>query len=222
MNTYLQVLKQYATFNERASRQEYWVFALYNITFVALAIVLDNMFGIAMPEFGYGPIYGLYTLAVLIPGLAVAVRRLHDVGKSGWMIFIAFIPIVGAIWLIVLMATKSNAGENQYGAEPNNIQNNESITDELILLTIVWTLLMSAFWGIFPKVNEQFYDTSTFKITSQITPIIGGLITFALAFVVNKTSKRIFLIVIGGLILLCNFYAVIDYYINFILLSNNL
>jgi len=210
MNTYLHVLKEYATFIGRASRKEYWVFALYNITFVVLTIILHNIFGISIPEFGYGPIYGLYALAVLIPGLAVTVRRLHDVGKSGWMIFIAFIPIVGAIWLIVLMAIKSYAGKNQFGAEPNNIQNNESITDELILLTIVWTLFMSAFWGIVPKVNEQFYDTLTFKIANKITPIIGGLITFALAFVVNKTSKRIFLIVSGGLILLYNFYTAIE------------
>jgi len=210
MNTYFQVLKKYADFSGRARRKEYWVFALFNITFVAIAIILDNMLGIAMTKLGYGPIYGLYVLAMLIPGLAVAVRRLHDVGKSGWMILIALIPIIGGIWLIVLMATDSNPEENQYGEKPKDVQINASFTDELILLTIVWTLLVSAFWGIFPRINERFYDTSTYKIFSNIMPIIGGLLIFALAFVVNKTSKRIFLIIIGGLILLYNFYVVVE------------
>ena len=67
---------------------------------------------------GYGPLYGIYALAVLIPGLAVAVRRLHDVGKSGWMILITLIPLIGAIWLLVLLVTDSNLGENQYGQNP--------------------------------------------------------------------------------------------------------
>ena len=62
--------------------------------------------------------YILYALAVLIPGVAVAVRRLHDVGKSGWMILIALIPLIGAIWLIVLYVTDSNPGDNEYGPNP--------------------------------------------------------------------------------------------------------
>jgi uncharacterized membrane protein YhaH (DUF805 family) len=70
---------------------------------------------------GYGPVYGLYLLAVIIPSLAVGVRRLHDVGKSGWMILISLIPIIGAIWLLVLFVTDSNPGENQYGANPKEI-----------------------------------------------------------------------------------------------------
>lgn len=213
MNTYLQVLKKYAIFSGRASRKEYWVFALFNTTFIAFAVILDNMLGIALPNWGYSPIYGLYAIAVLIPGLAVAVRRLHDVGKSGWMILIALIPIIGAIWLIVLMATKSNPEENQYGAVPYNIQNNESVADEVILLYIIWAFIVSAFWGIFPIVNERYWDTSTFNMANKITPIIGGLITFALAFVVSKTSIRIFLIVIGGLLLLYRFYGLVEQFI---------
>ena len=66
-------------------------------------------------------LYAIYTLAVLIPNLAVSVRRLHDVGKSGWMCFIALIPLIGAIWLLVLMLTDSNSGENEYGANPKEI-----------------------------------------------------------------------------------------------------
>ena len=118
MNWYLKVLKQYADFNGRARRKEYWMFVVFNIIFAGVAMALDNVLGIAFGVVGYGPLYGLYSLAVLIPGLAVTVRRLHDVGKSGWMIFIALIPLVGAIWLLVLFVTDSNPGENQYGANP--------------------------------------------------------------------------------------------------------
>lgn len=121
MNYYLQVLKKYATFRGRARRSEYWYFVLFNIIFSIIAMTLDNLLGTAMPRVGYGPIYGLYTLAIIIPGLAVAVRRLHDVGKSGWFLLIALIPVIGAIWLLVLMVTEGNPGENQYGINPKEI-----------------------------------------------------------------------------------------------------
>ena len=118
MNWYLKVLKQYADFSGRAMRKEYWMFALFNIIFCIAAMILDNLLGLAIEGVGYGVIYILYMLAVLVPGLAVAVRRLHDVGKSGWMMFIALIPLIGAIWLLVLMVTDSKPGDNQYGANP--------------------------------------------------------------------------------------------------------
>ena len=115
MNWYLKVLKQYADFSGRARRKEYWMFVLFNMIFAIVAAILDNVLGIAMEGTGYGPLYGIYALAVLIPGLAVAVRRLHDVGKSGWLILITLIPLIGAIWLLVLLVTDSHLGENQYG-----------------------------------------------------------------------------------------------------------
>ena len=121
MNWYLKVLKQYADFSGRARRKEYWMFVLFNMIFAIVAMILDNVLGIAMEGIGYGPLYGLYARAMLIPGLAVAVRRLHDVGKSGWMILIALIPLIGSIWLLVLMVTDSNAGENQYGQNPKEV-----------------------------------------------------------------------------------------------------
>ena len=121
MNWYLKVLKQYADFKGRARRKEYWMFALFNIIFLIVAITLDNILGTAIEGVGYGLFYFLYILAVLIPSLAVAVRRLHDVGKSGWMILIGLIPVIGAIWLLVLCVTDSQPGENQYGANPKGV-----------------------------------------------------------------------------------------------------
>ncbi|MFZ3073128.1 MAG: DUF805 domain-containing protein [Thermodesulfobacteriota bacterium] len=121
MNWYLTVLKKYAVFSGRARRKEYWMFFLFNILFSILAAILDNVFGTAIEGVGYGLFYILYVLAVFIPGLAVSVRRLHDVGKSGWMFLIVFIPIIGAIWLLVLMVNDSNPGENKYGPNPKQL-----------------------------------------------------------------------------------------------------
>jgi len=112
MEWYLKVVRDnYANFNGRASRQEYWMFFLFNIIFAIVAGLVDVFLGL-------GFVYLLYVLALFIPGLAVGVRRLHDVGKSGWFLLISLIPLVGAIWLIVLVASKSNPGENLYGTEP--------------------------------------------------------------------------------------------------------
>jgi uncharacterized membrane protein YhaH (DUF805 family) len=121
MNWYLKVLKQYADFSGRARRKEYWMFTLFNLIFLLVATILDNVFGLTLGEQIYGVLYFLYALVVLIPGLAVCVRRLHDVGKSGWMFLIILIPIIGSIWLLVLEVTDSMPGENQYGPNPKEV-----------------------------------------------------------------------------------------------------
>jgi uncharacterized membrane protein YhaH (DUF805 family) len=127
MEWYLKVVRDnYANFNGRASRQEYWMFLLFNIIFGIVAMVADNILGTVFTigegsysvSMGYGWIYVLYMLAVIIPGIAAGARRLHDVGKSGWMMLVAFIPLIGGIWLIVLTVTDSNPGENNYGPSP--------------------------------------------------------------------------------------------------------
>jgi uncharacterized membrane protein YhaH (DUF805 family) len=118
MNWYLTVLKKYAVFSGRARRKEYWMFTLFNMIFAIVAMFLDNILGIAIDGLRYGPIFMLYVVAVLIPGLAVSVRRLHDVGKSGWMLLIQLIPLIGDIWLLCLMVTDSELGENKYGPNP--------------------------------------------------------------------------------------------------------
>ncbi len=121
MKWYITVLKKYAVFSGRARRKEYWMFVLFNLIFSIIAIVLDNVLGTASEQLGYGILYVVYSLAVLLPNLAVTVRRLHDVGKSGWWIFISLVPIIGGIWLLVLLATDSQPGENKYGSNPKEI-----------------------------------------------------------------------------------------------------
>jgi len=120
MKWYLKVLKQFADFNGRARRQEYWMFSLFNFLFLMAAGMLDRLLNLASPTTGLGPLYGLYILAVFIPGIAVSIRRLHDVGKNGWMLLLALIPFIGAIWLLILMVREGDRGENMYGPDPKS------------------------------------------------------------------------------------------------------
>ena len=127
MNYYFKVLKNYAKFSGRARRSEYWFFALFNMIFALIAMVLDNFLGTTLSmgdgvSLPYGYMYLLYVLAVFIPGLAVTVRRLHDIGKSGWMFLIVLIPIIGPIWLLVLFCTDSQQGSNKWGENPKQTE----------------------------------------------------------------------------------------------------
>ena len=112
MNWYLGVLKQYAVFEGRARRKEYWMFLLFNVVIAAALAIVGRAIGLD------GMLRGLYTLGVLIPGLAVSVRRLHDTGRSGWWLLIVFVPLVG--WLIALyfLAQPGKTGQNRYGPDP--------------------------------------------------------------------------------------------------------
>ncbi len=122
MNWYLKAFKQYADFSSRARRKEYWMYTLFNIIFIFAAMILDNILGTTIGVLPYGVVYILYVLATFIPSLAVVVRRLHDLNKSGWMILIGLIPFIGGIWLFVLMCLEGTTGENQYGLDPKKVE----------------------------------------------------------------------------------------------------
>jgi uncharacterized membrane protein YhaH (DUF805 family) len=104
MNYYLHVLKNYAQFNGRARRSEYWYFVLFNTLITVVLMGID----VAL-ETGF--LQALYSLAVLLPSIAVGIRRMHDVGKSGWFILIP-------IYNLILACTEGTKGENEYGADP--------------------------------------------------------------------------------------------------------
>ncbi|MCH6198508.1 DUF805 domain-containing protein [Aquiflexum sp. LQ15W] len=123
MDYFISALKNYATFTGRARRSEYWFFYLFYFIFLVMAVLLDNLLGITIEDTGIGPLYFVSIFAMIVPGLAVTVRRLHDVGKSGWFYFIVLIPIIGSIWLLVLMVTDSQPGQNRYGKNPKGIGN---------------------------------------------------------------------------------------------------
>jgi aminopeptidase C, putative len=122
MNWYLKCWKQYADFSGRARRKEYWIFSLINniiifFLYILQIVTIESTLWLIFPI-----ILFLYAMAVFLPGLAVNIRRLHDIGKSGWWYLIYLIPIIGAIWLTVLMCLDSEPGENQWGENPKEIE----------------------------------------------------------------------------------------------------
>jgi uncharacterized membrane protein YhaH (DUF805 family) len=111
----LVVTERYAKFDGRANRAEFWWFTLFN--FIVNAVI--NVLAQASDLFIVVGI--LYSLALLIPSIAVGMRRLHDVNRSGWWLLISLIPCVGIIVLIVFFATEGDRGPNQYGPPPSAI-----------------------------------------------------------------------------------------------------
>ncbi len=127
MKWFIDALKKYVVFSGRASRKAYWMFVLFNILFAWVAIMLDRVFGtpgvidIDVVAYASGPISGLYSLALILPSFAIIVRRLHDIGKHGGWIFISLIPIIGWIWILVLMVREGDLMQNMYGPIPEEI-----------------------------------------------------------------------------------------------------
>ena len=124
MKWYLKVLSQYSDFSGRASREEYWMFVLFNFLMLAVTSIFMVVFIEGNLEgLGYviAVLLGLYVLFMLIPSLAVTVRRLHDTGRSGWWYFISLIPYVGGIILFIFMVTKSEQSSNEYGDIPGDL-----------------------------------------------------------------------------------------------------
>jgi len=119
MNWYIGVLKQYAVFNGRARRKEFWMFVLINILISIALSFVDGVIG-TMTASGMGILSLIYALAVLLPSIGVSIRRLHDSGKTGWLLLLAFIPLIGAIILIVLYVLDSTPGDNKYGPNPKD------------------------------------------------------------------------------------------------------
>jgi uncharacterized membrane protein YhaH (DUF805 family) len=102
----------YATFSGRASRPAYWWWFLFGILVGIAANIIDAIIG------SFGVISGLVGLALLLPGLSVSIRRLHDINRSGWWILIFIVPIVGFILWLVWFLREGDPGENQYGPPP--------------------------------------------------------------------------------------------------------
>ncbi len=117
MHWYVDVLRQYATFDGRARRQEFWMFTLINFIIAGILEIVRA----ATDSWFLHLIAGLYGLFVLIPTIAVTVRRLHDSNHRGWWWWIGFVPVIGWIWLLVLLCLDSTPGPNRFGPNPKGI-----------------------------------------------------------------------------------------------------
>ena len=123
MKWYLKVMRDnYANFSGRARRKEYWMFVLVQTIVMIGLMILDSVLGLDFElqgiSLGYGYLYLIGLIVHFIPSLAVLVRRLHDVGKSGWFYFIFLIPLIGVLWLLVLYCTEGQKQDNKWGPDP--------------------------------------------------------------------------------------------------------
>ena len=132
MKWFIKAFRQYADFSGRASRQEFWMFVLFNLllamAWAFVAGLLTGLFGGSFDQesrlmFMY-KLIAIYYAVTTVPAMAVGVRRLHDTGRSGWWMLIGLVPLVGSIWLIVLMCSDDNPGDNRYGSPPDGTTGN--------------------------------------------------------------------------------------------------
>jgi len=114
MNWFVAVIKKYAEFSGRARRKEYWMFVLFYFLIAIGIAIVEGLLG------SPGIVGGLFGLALLVPSLAVTVRRLHDTARSGWWILIGLVPLVGFIVLLVFMCLEGSSGSNAFGADPKD------------------------------------------------------------------------------------------------------
>jgi len=121
MEYFVKVLKNYATFTGRARRKEYWMFALFNAIISIALTILGKIINMAIGSGGEF-LNTIYTLAILVPALAVGVRRMHDVGKSGWFLLIP-------IYNLILACTEGTKGSNQYGPDPKATASGDSLQE---------------------------------------------------------------------------------------------
>lgn len=115
MAEYINVFKHYTDFKGRARRSEFWTFNLMHFVFCLLFIALTIL---------YRPfiiLYSLYSLGAIVPGIAVAIRRLHDINREGLWFLIQFVPLVGGIWFLILMIKEGTIGTNTYGVDPKEV-----------------------------------------------------------------------------------------------------
>lgn len=118
MNWFLKVVRNYAVFEGRARRKEFWLYELIYIIFFSALALIDRFIGSYDVEGQIGLLSGLLALGLLLPTIGVTIRRLHDTDRAGWWLLLVFLPIIGGIWLLVLMVLGGSAGENRFGPDP--------------------------------------------------------------------------------------------------------
>ena len=122
MEWMLMPLKRYADFSGRSRRKEYWMFVL----FVVIVYVVLALLGSALGATAATALLGIFALGILIPSIAVQVRRFHDQGKSGWFVLLGFIPLVGGLIVLVFMCLEGDQGPNEYGPDPKGVADPET------------------------------------------------------------------------------------------------
>ena len=118
MGWYLEALKKYAVFGGRSRRKEYWYFVLFSVIVSLVLSAIDALLGTLSSSTNVGLLGGIYGLAIIIPSIAVSVRRLHDIDRTGWWVLIGLVPVIGTIVLLVFAVLDGTPGQNRFGPNP--------------------------------------------------------------------------------------------------------
>lgn len=113
-------MTKYADFSGRARRSEFWFFHLFQLLFYGIIFFLSLVLAFLGQSF-FSIVFVLFCIGSIIPHFALMARRLHDIGKSGWYYFVVFIPLIGTVWLIILLLTEGDRGPNKYGPDPKEL-----------------------------------------------------------------------------------------------------
>lgn len=117
----LMPLRRYADFSGRSRRKEYWMFIVGVIVAAVLVGIIEGVLGMSGMVGGvYGPLTLVLLLGIIVPSIAVQVRRFHDQDKSGWFVLLSFIPFLGGLIVLVFMCLEGTKGPNRFGADPKN------------------------------------------------------------------------------------------------------
>ncbi|GAB1403800.1 hypothetical protein MASR1M74_09780 [Lentimicrobium sp.] len=194
MNRYFSVFKSFADFKGRAGRSEFWMFYYINFLLFSIAVLLDDIIGFRVNS--YLCLVVLFALLILTPSLAVAVRRLHDIGKSGRYLFLGLIPVVGIVWLLVLLSRPGQIAENTYG----DIHQLESTTvspgEQIIFIYIVLAFASQFFYSVLPKLNHDLW-LAEYELINNSLILLLGVIPMALSFSIVNNPMKIIARVIG-------------------------
>lgn len=215
MKLYLHAFRNFTNFNGRASRTQYWMFLVFNTTFAILCYTVDLLFNIGFKEYGFGPFYLLYVIIAFLPGLALTVRRLHDVDRNGYFILIALLPVLGFIWLLVLFLMKGNEDENDYGEKPINENigsfiNDDKTNNSILIICLFWLLINKVYWIILSKYLEDFYKNEFFKQFNEIINSIWMFFPLLLSLTIKNSKWKIVLIICSMIYMVYSFYELVE------------
>jgi len=213
MRWYLLGFKNYLQIKGRAVRKEFWMFMLFNLLFLVAAMIIDHIFGLTLTDLPFGYVFLVYAGIIFIPSLTVTLRRLHDVGSRGWMMFIVLIPVIGFIWLLALLVTDSKEEENIFGTSPKADHEKKPVRelsgDAIILIVVGWMLMGRIYYALTLKYIPDFLTTTTYAVSHRLTALIWAFVPIVLAFAVRDKAKQFILFIVGGIYLVYGVYSLV-------------